>query len=182
MTKITTNTSITELAVLVSQALEDADITATLSGGGAVTLYSENEYLSKDLDFVTAASHKVLSDAISHLGFTESSNTRQFEHPLSEWYVEFPPSPLGFGDLILEQEDIPLLTTKHGQLRVITPTLSVMDRLSACWYHNDYQCWDQAIMVAKNQSIDWEKIYKWTTNEGQSKSDIDQLRKSAEEG
>lgn len=60
MVEITEATSIEELAVIISEALEAAGITATLSGGGAVSIYSKNRYMSHDLDFVTSADHKSL--------------------------------------------------------------------------------------------------------------------------
>jgi len=41
-----------------------------------------------------------------------------------------------------------------------TPTLSILDRHAAYWYDNDAQCWDQAVMVARNQAVDWDAIYK----------------------
>jgi hypothetical protein len=53
--RITERSSVEEVAAIVSDALEDAGITATLSGGSAVTIYSNNAYLSRDLDFVTSA-------------------------------------------------------------------------------------------------------------------------------
>lgn len=181
MSAITEDTTVDELAAIVSQALESAGIVATLSGGGAVSVYTENEYQSKDLDYVTAASHKALRDAIAPLGFKESSNIRQFEHPDTSWFVEFPPSPLGFGDLLVSHEDIPVLDTEYGPLRIITPTLSVTDRLAAYWYHNDPQCWDQAVMVCKSQKVDWDAIYAWARDEGQDTADIDRLRAKAGE-
>jgi len=51
---INSKTSLQELAVIISTALERAGITATLSGGAAVSIYSDNAYLSADLDFVRA--------------------------------------------------------------------------------------------------------------------------------
>jgi hypothetical protein len=64
MIAVTRDTSLEQLAALVSQALEQAGITATLSGGGAVTLYSENEYQSLDLDFVTRARNDAIASAL----------------------------------------------------------------------------------------------------------------------
>lgn len=43
MSRITAETSIQEIAVLVSESLVDAEIPAVLGGGGAVTLYSDND-------------------------------------------------------------------------------------------------------------------------------------------
>lgn len=60
MARITQDTTVNELAAIISQALEAAGIVATLSGGAAVSVYTENDYQSYDLDFVTAADHKAL--------------------------------------------------------------------------------------------------------------------------
>ena len=58
-----------EVAAIVSAALEDSHITATLSGGAAVTIFSDNAYESADLDFVTSESNKVIKETIAKLGF-----------------------------------------------------------------------------------------------------------------
>ena len=50
---ITKKTTLTELAAIVSDALEREGIIATLSGGSVVSIYTENRYVSEDLDFVT---------------------------------------------------------------------------------------------------------------------------------
>lgn len=178
-TSITPGTTAAALAAIVSQALERAGIAATLSGGGAVSFYTENEYISRDLDFVTAAGHRALRDAIAPLGFRECSNVRQFEHPDVDWFVEFPPSPLGFGDLFLDHADVPVLETEYGPLRIITPTMSVMDRLAAYWYHGDRQCWDQAVMVCRRQTVDWGALRRWAHDEGRQACEIDDLRARA---
>jgi hypothetical protein len=179
MPRITPDTTVEELAAIVSQALHAKGITATLSGGGAVSIYTRNEYQSEDLDFVTAASHKELRSVIEPLGFAASRNPRQFEHPATHWLIEFPPSPLGFGGLAVDARTLPVLQTAYGPIRIITPTLSILDRLAAYWYHKDSQCWDQAVMVARNQVVDWGAIYKWARNEGKKRSEIDRLRSAA---
>jgi murein DD-endopeptidase len=65
---ITETTALIELATLVSEALERAGIVATLSGGAAVSIYSENRYLSEDLDFVTVAVVAVARDGVPEAG------------------------------------------------------------------------------------------------------------------
>lgn len=52
---ITRRSGIKSVAVQVSQALTRAGITAVLTGGAAVSVYSANKYQSYDIDFVTAA-------------------------------------------------------------------------------------------------------------------------------
>ena len=131
MKEITDKTSMVELSAIVSDALEQAGIIATLSGGAAVTIYSNNAYESADLDFVTSESNKIIKKTIEKLGFRQSAGSRMFEHPETNWYIEFPPGPLGFGDTYVDQAKLPMLGTKYGPVRVITPTLCILDRLAA---------------------------------------------------
>ena len=49
---ITEQTTLEQLATPVCSALSESDISVVLSGGAAVSIYSENEYESYDLDFV----------------------------------------------------------------------------------------------------------------------------------
>ena len=51
MAAISGDTSVEELAAIISQTLEAAGIIATLSGGSAVSVYTDNAYQSHDLDF-----------------------------------------------------------------------------------------------------------------------------------
>jgi hypothetical protein len=170
MPNITRESTVEEVAVIVSNALENAGIMATLSGGSAVTIYSNNQYLSRDLDFVTSAMVDDLKPVLERLGFEHAGVPRlsQFSHPRVEWYVEFPPSPLSFGHLHVNPEDCAVIELPVGKLRIITPTQSVMDRLAAAYAWKDEQSRDQAIMVAANQDIDWEALRDWFANEGES--------------
>lgn len=94
--KISRKTTVAELAAIVSEALTGAGFEAVLSGGSVVTIYSENEYESKDLDFVTAEKIKDLESVMSKLGFQKQSG-RHFSHPETEYFVEFPSAPLAVG-------------------------------------------------------------------------------------
>ena len=179
MTALNRETTLEALAAAISQALEAAGIRATLSGGSVVSVYAKNEYQSDDLDFVTSSSQAALQSAIAPLGFVPSVNQRQFEHPEIDWLVEFPPGPLAFGDRLLQHEDVPVLQTQFGPLRIITPTHSVLDRLAAYYYFKDGQCWDQAAMVARHQEVDWDVVSRWLAEEGQPAQDVDRLRERA---
>lgn len=177
MTAVTCDTTLEQLAALVSQALERAGITATLSGGGAVTLYSENEYQSLDLDFVTRERNDVIAKALEPLGFRFQSGTREFSHPATEYFVEFPPGPLGFGETTVPDSDATTLHTEYGPLRIITPTQSVMDRLSAHLAWNDNQAFDQAAMVATRNDVDWEALEAWSRREQGDDKVIQRLKR-----
>ena len=179
MTPINPETTLEALAAIVSQALEAAGIQATLSGGSAVSVYAMNEYESDDLDFVTSGSQAALETALGPLGLVRSVNRRQFEHPEIGWLVEFPPGPLAFGDTLVLHENVPVLGTPFGPLRIITPTQSVLDRLAAYYDYSDNQCWDQAALVARHQEIDWVAVSRWIAEEGQPDRDVDRLRDRA---
>ncbi|MGB5104320.1 MAG: hypothetical protein WBO04_13530 [Steroidobacteraceae bacterium] len=176
---ITGKTTVVELAARVSQALEAAGIKATLSGGGAVSMYTHNQYQSSDLDFVTAARGDALSAALRPLGFTLSKDRRHFTHPGTALFLEFPSGPIEFGDRIVHHDDIPRLETPWGPLRVITPTQCVMDRLAAYWHWRDRQSWDQAVLVATHQAIHYDDLAAFAASEGADLTDIARLRKQA---
>ena len=154
---------------MVSEALIEAGITATLSGGSAVTLYTENRYQSADLDFVTTALVAELVPALETLGFEHTGSPRLsvFEHPKARWYLEFPPAPLSFGGTYVDAADCPLLPTPFGRVRIITATQAVMDRLIAAASWQDAQALEQAVMVATHQSaaIDWGELDAWLARE-----------------
>ncbi len=180
MKPISEGTTLEELAAIISQTLDDAGITATLSGGGAVSIYSDNEYLSYDLDFVSHGGLKEIGNALAPLGFDRVSGAREFEHPDTRWFVEFPPGPLAFGDTSVDYEDALVLETEFGPIHIVTPTQSVMDRLAAYVHWHDNQARDQAIMVAKRHPIDWQALHTWAQREGADSSVIESVRRAAE--
>jgi len=180
MPEITEQSTVEEVAAIVSDALENAGITAILSGGSAVTIYSNNQYLSRDLDFVTSAMVAELKPVLERLGFQHSGVPRlsQFRHPRTAWYVEFPPSPLSFGHLHVNPSECAVIELAVGKLRIITPTQSVMDRLAAAYAWKDAQSRDQAILVAANQDIDWEALQLWFADEGVPDDEFARFRES----
>ena len=167
---------------MISSSLESAGIAATLSGGAAVSIYTDNEYQSKDLDFVTAAMVSDLAPVLGRLGFVHTGIPRmsQFSHPLIDWFVEFPPTPISFGHLHVTHRDCTTVNTEVGTLRLITPTQSVMDRLAAAVAWNDMQSREQAILVAAHQDIDWDELRKWFAEEGESEAEFKRFRAAVE--
>ena len=170
-------TSLVKLGTIVSEALEKAGITATLSGGAAVSIYSENRYQSEDLDFVTSALVDDLKIALEPLGFVHTGQPRLsvFDHPKTKWYLEFPPAPLSFGGTYIAPSECARINTGLGSLRIITPTHSVMDRLIAATAWNEPQSLEQALLVTEHCSlkIDWQALNEWVMHEGiQSSKEI----------
>lgn len=167
---ISQNTTLEELAAIISAALESNGIVATLSGGAAVTIYTDNQNVSKDLDFVTVALVDDLANALEPLGFRRSAQPRLsvFEHPDTEWYIEFPPAPLSFGGTYVDSAKCALISTAMGNITIITPTHSIMDRLIAAVAWNEQQSLELALLVAEHQGpkIDWNYFDDWVKSEG----------------
>lgn len=158
------SSSIEEVAATVSHALTAAGITAVLSGGAAVQIYSHGMYVSRDLDFVSSASHREIEATLGSLGFTRHRG-RHFTHPTCPYTVEFPPWPLAIGrELIREwtERRVGLLS-----IQILTPTQCVMDRLAAFYHWRDRQALDQAVAVATAHDIDLKDIQRWSAAEGQ---------------
>lgn len=178
MGKITASSTLKDVAAIVSSSLQQAGIAATLSGGAAVSIYSDNAYQSKDLDFVTAALVADLSPVLNELGFVHTGVPRmsQFSHPLVEWFVEFPPTPISFGHLYVTHEQCATIKLAAGTLRIITPTQSVMDRLAASIAWNDAQSREQAILVAVNNEINWKDLRVWFKKEGEPDVEFERFR------
>jgi hypothetical protein len=90
------SSSIEQVAAAVSNALTAAGITAVLSGGAAVQIYTSGLYASRDLDFVSSASHREIEAVLRTLGFIRHSG-RHFVHSSNPFTLEFPPWPLATG-------------------------------------------------------------------------------------
>ena len=166
MEGISPSTTIEELAAIVSATLESAGISAVLSGGAVVSIYTNNEYESGDLDFISPESTSKIADAMASLGFKRRG--RMFSHPRTALFVEFPAGPLAIGDELIRATDVAEKRTAAGTIRLLTPTQCVMDRLAAYFHWNDLQSLDQAVMVASTQGISMAKLEAWAKREGAS--------------
>jgi hypothetical protein len=163
VTAISKNMSVADLAALVCQHLADRGIEAVLTGGAVVTIYSENEYRSDDLDFICTARQKDLTKAMVALGFKPDKG-RYFVHPDTNLFIEFPAPPLAIGNEPVTEIAEQWLPT--GILKLLTPTQCVMDRLAAFYHWNDQQARRQAAMVAARHAIDWNHVERWSRSEG----------------
>lgn len=94
-----------ELAAFIGAEFKRRNINVVLSGGSCVSIYSQEKYVSMDLDFVKAAFTKrpQIVSAMTALGFAEKN--RYFAHPDTAYLIEFPPGPLGIGEEPVRQID-----------------------------------------------------------------------------
>lgn len=160
---ITSKTTLKDLAGIVIAGLKKFDINATLVGGAVVSIYSDNAYQSRDLDFISPNDHASIVKAMEAMGFVRQG--KNFFHQNTKFTIEFPTGPLGIGD------DVPIkpegeIETEYGKVTLLSPTQCVMDRLAWFYHHKDRQCLDQAVMVARAHPVNLSKIKKWSEREG----------------
>ena len=168
---------IEDMAALVCSTLDRHGVRAVLSGGAVVTIYSNNAYQSKDLDFIVEGLAKKVDPAMLELGFGKTAG-RYWTHPRSELWVEFPSGPLQVGDAhVTEYAE---LKTSYGVLRLLAPTECTMDRLAAYYHWNDPQGLDQAVEVAVRHDVDLNRIRSWSNAEGASEKFTDFTERLAE--
>ena len=153
-----------ELGAFVQSHLREKNITVVLSGGAAVSIYSEAKYVSLDLDFVNIYAVRMSSiiNAMQEIGFEESA--RYFKHPDSQYFVEFPPGPLTIGAEAVEE--IIKIELPTGTLQVISQTDCVKDRLVAYYQWGDQQSLEQAILVSRESEINLDEVRRWSEREG----------------
>lgn len=163
MMKISKNMSIGEFAAFVASHLESKGISTVLTGGAVVSIYTENKYMSYDADFISPAHQKTICEAMEELGFEKHG--KDFRHKKTDFFVEFPSGPLAIGDQLIQAEAE--LDFKGHKLKLLSPTQSVMDRLSAYFHWNDLQCLDQAVWIAEKHPINTNKIKEWAKREGE---------------
>jgi len=161
------NMSQVELAAYVQDSLQAEGIQVVLSGGSAVSFYSSDKYVSKDLDLINTSfsRHSKIKAVMGQLGFTEKG--RYFIHPDTTFFIEFPDGPLSVGEEPVKEISEFELST--GTLRVLSPTDCVKDRLCTFYFWNDLQGLEQAVLVAKSQQVDLKEIKRWSKVEEKEK-------------
>jgi hypothetical protein len=153
-----------ELAAYVQGRLLEDGIVVILSGGTAASFYSNNKYISKDLDLINTnfARRIKIKSIMEKVGFREQG--RYFINPATPFFVEFPDGPLSVGEEPVKVVNEFELAT--GTLRVISATDCVKDRLCAYYFWNDQQGLAQAILVSESQSVDLRELNRWSKAEG----------------
>lgn len=159
--RIDEHTSLEELAALVCTTLDAHGISVVLSGGAVVSIYSDGEYVSDDLDFVPIGLARKVDGAMRSLGFEK--HRRHWTHPRSRYWIEFPPGPVAIGEETIRT--FARRETRQGTLRLLAPTECVMDRLAWFIHDADTQCLEQAVRVATLHPVDLKRIERWARGE-----------------
>jgi hypothetical protein len=159
------DTTIVELAAIVANHLQQKDIHVVLVGGLAVELYTENLYLTKDIDMVDTSYQppSTIRQAMSEIGFSKKG--RVYVNETTEICVEFPSGPLSVGEqLILETT---VVKTERGEIPILHARDVIKDRLAAYFHWNDKPSLVQALAVMINHSIQTDELKAFCVGEGE---------------
>ncbi|MGE4169623.1 MAG: hypothetical protein AB7F28_02765 [Candidatus Margulisiibacteriota bacterium] len=156
--------SIQDLATVVATHLQKNGIDAVLVGGSCVTIYAHNEFMSYDLDFISYDPIKGTLKAMETLGFLFDKR-KYFTHPDCPFFIEFLNPPIAIGNTPIDTYHN--LNSGLGELKLLTPTDCVKDRLAAYYHWQDKTALHQAIAVAKAQPIDIKDVQHWSQQEHQ---------------
>jgi hypothetical protein len=159
---ISKSMTLSDFAFVVYQSLKSRKIEAVLSGGAVVSVYTSNEYESRDLDFISPNLAKDINRAMVSMGFSKSG--QNYRHPNTEFTVEFPPGPLAVGDELLN--DVKETTIGGRKIKILSPTDAIKDRLAGWFHFHDPQNLEQARMLYHAVGGDLKKIKKWAAGEG----------------
>jgi len=156
--------SLKDLAIFLSDYLSKQGIETVLTGDACVSIYTNNKYLSYDLDFVLLSyvSRKTITDVLNRIGYLEEG--RHFQHKDTPFIIEFLAPPPSVGDEPIGK--IAEITKKKMTLKLLSPTDCVKDRLAAFYHWNDRQSLEQAVLVCRDNEIDMSEIKRWSLKEG----------------
>jgi hypothetical protein len=169
--------TLVDVAFAVCTALDEAGITAVLTGGSAATCYAPDAYQSSDIDFVVTfnARSGQGEPALRDIGYMRRGD--YYVHGSAVFPLEFPPGPLMIGDDVIRAWNTESRDDK--KLHILSPTDCCRDRLAAFLYWNDFSGLEQALAVCRAQweRIDLAAIRGWFARErGTAKGDLFEKR------
>ena len=151
--------------------LANKGIQSVLVGGAVVAIYSKGAYRSGDLDLVEPLLSRAadIKSAMESIGFHKVN--RHYVHPkCKHLYIEFVSAPVSIGD---DYKIIPDEKEFQGKiLKILSPTDCITDRLASYLHFNARECLDQALLVAKTQKFNLEKVREWCLNEAGNGKDV----------
>lgn len=138
-------TAITELAGIIAEHLQLHGIEVVLVGGLAVEIYTENLYLTKDIDMVNTnyQAPKLIHAAMAELGFHKQG--RVYVNNTTKITVEFPSAPLSVGDELIKSTTYTRVANKNIPILKVEDV--VKDRLAAFIHWQDRQSLIQATAI-----------------------------------
>ena len=130
----------------------------------AVALYTENRYLTTDIDMVDISHQKpaILEAAMAEIGFNKEG--RIYTNSSTEIVVEFPSAPLAVGDELISETT--MVTSASGDIPILHAADVVKDRLAAYFHWQDQQSLVQALCIMLCHKIAPRAVKPFCKNEG----------------
>jgi hypothetical protein len=164
---ITRDSTLTDVCLSASQALEAHGITGVLTGGSAASVYAPHVYTSYDADFVLERDEPLaqIAAALLSIGFKRDGKSRLFVHPDTTVTIDFPSGPLAVGGDYVDETAI--LSIGNMTLRILSPTDCVRDRLAHFYHWDDFPALNAAVGVAaaKIEEINMNLLRSWSNRE-----------------
>jgi hypothetical protein len=157
------NTPIVELAAIVADHLKQRGITVVLVGGLAVEIYSENLYLTKDIDMIDISYQEpaVLSQAMAEIGFSKQG--RVYVNDTTDICVEFPTAPLSIGEQLITETTV--FESNVGEIPILFAKDVIKDRLAAYFHWQDKPSLVQAVAVMIKHPISADELKSFCQSE-----------------
>ena len=160
------NTPIAELAGIVAEHLQQQGIQVVLVGGLAVEIYTENLYLTHDIDMVNTSYQKPtqMNEAMAQLGFKKQG--RVYEHATTNITVEFPSAPISVGDELISKTGTVIVAGREIPVLLVSDV--VKDRLAAYMHWKDNQSLVQAVAIMQKHQLTCDAFKAFCLHEGTS--------------
>lgn len=155
------------LSAFLAQLFKEEEVKLTLVGGAAVQFHTQAAYITHDVDAILMGDTiEIIEKVMGSLGFKRTTMFRHFEHPLFQFVVEFPPSPIEVGSRVIN--DVSTIETDEGPVRVIRIEDIIMDRIIAAVEWKDKPSLEQAklLWVKNKDEIDKKYLRQFAGEEG----------------
>lgn len=155
-----TTLSLRQAVRIVAEHLENAGYDPVLTGSSCAALYAGGAIHPSSMEFVVSEYNAAeLGKVMGALGFRRVS-MNHYESAKSPYDVVFLPPPLAVGDDVIREPV--LVPARPGKIRLLNVTDSVRQRLSMFYRWGDRKALDEAVVVARKQSLDMELIRRWS--------------------
>jgi hypothetical protein len=166
---ISADSTLSDVCIEVSAALERYGMRGVLTGGSAAALYAPQADASEDADFVVRNDDSLerIADAMKSIDFRRIGRSRIFSHLACRYTVDFPKGPLAVGGDYIRETSV--MTIGRHHLHILSRTDCVRDRLSQFYFWKDLTALNAAVAVAATEpdDVDMELLRRWTEREGQ---------------
>lgn len=148
-------TAMLKTAAIITELLDREGIKPIIVGGLSVEIYTQSDYSTRDIDFVSSGFEKI-SQILFSLGFERK--TRHFYHTEIEVAVEIPSSDLAgaYGKVVkLDVGD-------KRFVYVISIEDIILDRLrgTIAWNSEDDRIWGFRLLAGNIDRVDREYLFK----------------------